>query len=71
MLIPGLSELKMYGRIHYPGMRPYFPGWRWLYKLQPIINQPVGLGFHIVRGVIDPADHRPWCDGVVDMWKYL
>ena len=33
-------------------------GWRRLYETQPISNQPVGLGFHIVRGDIDTGGYR-------------
>ena len=33
-------------------------GWRWLYEPQPVSDQPEGLGFHNMRGGIDPENHR-------------
>ena len=49
------------------------PGWHWRHEPQPISEQPVGLGFHTVRGGIDPEDHRfrPRIAGVVDICKDL
>ena len=39
-------DLQMYGRIYNPRTGPYvLPGWRWLHEPQPILNQPIGLGF--------------------------
>ena len=37
---------------------------------QPIRDRPLGLGFHTVRGDIDPDDIRvhPRVAGVVDVW---
>ena len=42
---------------------------RWLHEPQPINNHPVGLGFHTLRGGIDPGDlrFRLRVDGVVDV----
>ena len=39
---------------------------RWLHEPQSINNQPVWLGFHTVRGSIDPGDphFRPQVVGV-------
>ena len=43
------------------------PAWRWLYEPQSISDQPMGLGFHTVRGGINPENHRfrPRLVGVV------
>lgn len=58
----------MYGRIYSPGS----PRWRWLYKRQPISDQPEwDGGFHTVRTGIDLGGHR-FCSRVVvtvDVWK--
>ena len=45
VFVPGSLELYMYGMIYDPGMDPILPGCRWLHKLQPISDRPVGLGF--------------------------
>ena len=44
---------------------------RLLHEPQPISNHPVGLGFHTLRGGIDPGDlrFRPRVVGVVQIWK--
>ena len=44
---------------------------RWLHEPQPISNHPVGLGFHTLRGGIDPGDlrFRPRFVGDVETWK--
>ena len=46
-------------------------GWRWLYEPQPVSDQPEGLGFHNMRGGIDPENHRfrPRFVRAVDLWK--
>ena len=46
---------------------------RWLHELQPISNHSVGLGFHTLRGGIDPGNLRvrPRVVGVVEIWKDL
>ena len=53
------------------GLDPILAGWRWLHEPQPISDQSKGLGFHTVRGGIDPGNHRfrPRCVGVVDAVK--
>ena len=45
--------------------------WRWFHKLQPISDQPVGLGFPHCAGRFDHGGHRfrPGLVGVVDVWK--
>ena len=47
------------------------PECRWLHELQPISDQPVGLGFHTVRGGIDLGGHHFLARfvGVVNVWK--
>ena len=44
---------------------------RWLNEPQPISNQPVGWGFHTVRGGIDKGGicFRSRDFGVVEIWK--
>ena len=44
---------------------------RWLHEPQPISNHPMGLGFHTLRGGIDPEDprFRPRVVGVVETRK--
>ena len=44
---------------------------RWLHERQPISNHPAGLGFHTLRGGIDPGDLRlpPRVVVVVDVWN--
>ena len=51
------------GNISSPGRRicplPWWAcillGWRWLYEVQPISDQPTGLGFHTVPGRYHPG----------------
>ena len=45
----------------------------WLHEPQPISNQNWGLGFHNLRGSIEPEDlcFRPRVGGVVEVWKDL
>ena len=54
----------MFGRIYDPGMAPYPP------RVALALQAP-GWGFHAVRGVIDPVDHRfrPQFVGDLDVWK--
>ena len=42
---------------------------RWFQEPQPISNHPAGLGFHTLRGGIDPRDlrYRPRIVGVVEI----
>ena len=44
---------------------------RWLTEHQPLSNQPLGWGFHSLRGSIDPGDLRLRLRvvGVVEIWK--
>ena len=43
----------------------------WHHEPQPISNHPTGLGFHTLRGGIDPGDLRLRLQvvGVVEVWK--
>ena len=44
------------------------PAARWLCEPQPISVQPMRVGFHTVRGGIEPGGHcfRPCVAGVID-----
>ena len=58
----------MYGNIFDPGMEPYPPR-----VVNPSQSAFIlwGWDFHILRGGVDPGDHRfcPPLVGVVDAWK--
>ena len=82
-MVPGLME--RYTNIFDPGMGPYPPRERrdldlgqsatltarWLHEPQLMSDHPVELGFHTLRGAIDPEDliFRPRVVGVVEIWK--
>ena len=62
VLVPGLLELQMDGRIYDAGMGPY-PAW--------VALATPSWGFYTVRDGSDPGVHRfrPQFVSVVDVWK--
>ena len=62
---PGLLRL-MYSRIHDAGLGPYPT------RVGLALQTPV-LGYHTMRGDINPADYRfyPQVVEVVDVWKHF